>query len=412
MSSELPNILLDPASCAETRPIQLPIRNPLFWFCLTLSFLAGLAINVLPVTFKVFQEIFGAGYEMQGRTEALYFLGALLGSLTSGYLSTQVCLRLSARIGLILGGGGCLLIAGAQDTEMVQAGAFLMGMGATWLSIIYGAIVAAYFQASRQKLFAAITLSMAIGGFLSPLLVGVYVTHAWLVWSWPWWVPYLILAALFLTLAALVPAIPQVEALLSPKQTSLRAFLRSGVLWLIGFLMILHGIGQVGAVTWLGRLYEARLGLDESEVGMMISANLTGFILGRLFWTRWGDRFPDRIVLGLSAGIGASFYLLTILTHEFWLGLILIGIAGMGMSGDAISLNSLTAFQFRELAAKAFAVIQAMGQMGAALGPYLIGYLGEQSGTLQHGIWIVPVTIGSLSAIGFAWHFRYRTGTA
>src|SRR5262245_31409542 len=145
MTAELPNDLLEPPASGPSRSFRLPLRNPLFWFCLALSFLAGLAINVLPVTFKVFQKVFGAGYEMQGRTEGLYFVGALLGSLISGYLSTQVSLRMSARIGLVSGSCGCLLIGSAKNLEMVQAGALLMGMGATWLSIIYGAIVAAYF---------------------------------------------------------------------------------------------------------------------------------------------------------------------------------------------------------------------------------------------------------------------------
>jgi MFS family permease len=402
MSVEPPNSVL---TAVPQDASKLPFRDRLFWFCLALSFLAGLAINVLPVSFKVFQKIFGAGYEMQGRIEAFYFVGALLGSLLAGYLSSRVSLKVSARLGLILGGLGCALIGASNRAETTQIGAMLMGMGATWLSIVYGAIVAAYFQSIRQRTFAAISLSMAIGGFISPLAVGVYVSRAWMAWSWPWWIPYFILAVLFFSLAAIAPTVPEKDHQQAGRPAPFRVLIRSGALWLIGCLMVLHGIGQVGAVTWLGRLYQSRLPLDESHVGMMISANLTGFILGRLFWTRCGDRLPDRIMLGVSAGIGASFYLLTILTHQFWLGLILIGIAGMGMSGDAISLNSLTAFQFRELAAKAFAVIQALGQMGAALGPYVIGYLGERSGTLQDGIWIIPVTIGSLSLIGFTWHW-------
>jgi len=410
MSVESPNVLLPSRPLAVTS-LPLPLRNPLCWFCLGLSFLSGLAINVLPVTFKVFQKVFGAGYEMQGRTEGLYFVGALLGSLAAGYLSTRLSLKYSARLGLLLGGTGCLLIGASRRAETAQFGALIMGMGATWVTIIYGAIVAAYFQSIRQKIFAAISLSMAIGGFLSPLLVGMYMSRAWLMLNWPWWVPYVVLASGFFLLTGAVPNLPELSSVqrVEPgKQGHFRVLLRSGGLWLIGLLMVLHGIGQVGAVTWLGRLYQARLSLDESQVGMMISANLTGFILGRLFWTRWGDWLPDRIVLGVSAGIGASFYLLTILTHQFWLGLIFICIAGMGMSGDAISLNSLTASHFRNLAAKAFAIIQALGQMGAALGPYLIGYLGERAGTLQHSIWIVPVTIGSLSVAGFAWYLLDR----
>jgi len=83
-------------------------------------------------------------------------------------------------------------------------------------------------------------------------------------------------------------------------------------------------------------------------------------------------------------------------------------VAGMGMSGDAIALQSFTALRFRRQAARAFGITQALGHLGAAMGPYYIGFVGDHSGTLEQGIWVIPITIGTLSVLGFLWHLLDR----
>ncbi|MBM3802542.1 MAG: MFS transporter [Acidimicrobiia bacterium] len=387
---------------------RLPIRDKRFWFCLALSLLVGLTINLIPVTFKVFQKLFRAGYEMQGRTEALYFVGALVGSLLAGAVTSRTGPSLSARAGLALGSLGCFLIGSAQNFSMLQAGCLLMGLGSVWLSIIYGTVIAECFQTVRQRVFAAVNLTMAISGTLAPMGLGRYVSTAWLEWGWPWWIPYVSLAAIFLLCQLVVPSIPRKPPAQHSEPIALGSLLRSAALWLIGLGTILHGIGQMGAVVWLARLYEGRLGLSESQVGMMISTNLFGFITGRIILTRYGGRLPDRVLLGCSACTGSIFYLLTIMTGEHHLGLLFIYLAGIGMSGDAISLQSFTALRFSEAAPKAFAFTQALGHMGAAFGPYFIGFVGDRSGTLEQAVWIVPITIGTLSLLGFGWQLTDR----
>ena len=93
----------------------LPIQNPLFWFSVTLSFLVGSTINLLPVTFKVFQKLFQAGFEMQGQVNLFYFMGAILGNVLAGFLTTRIGAGLSVRVGLALGSLGCLMLAFSQN---------------------------------------------------------------------------------------------------------------------------------------------------------------------------------------------------------------------------------------------------------------------------------------------------------
>ena len=341
---------------------RLPLHDRIFWFTVGLGLLVGLTINLLPVTFKIFQIVFEAGYERQGRTEALFFLGALIGGLMAGSVTSRLGISRSAQAGLLFGGLGCLLVGSAQGFGMVQLGAVLMGLGNVWLTVIWGTVVAERFQDIRQRVFAALTLTMAISGTLAPMALGTWVSEAWLKRSWPWWLPYLALALLFFLCLRFVPR-PQLFAQGLHKSSALiscRSLLAKPARWLIGFGTILHGMGQMGAVVWLARLYENRLELPESQVGIMISSNLLGFITGRIIWTRFGGRLPDRVLLGCSAGVGSFFYVLTILSGDYRTGLLFMYLAGIAMSGDAISLQSFTAQRFQQGAAKAFALTQAI----------------------------------------------------
>ena len=367
----------------------------------------GLSINLVPMTFKVFEKVFKADYEMQGRTEGLYFVGAFFGALMAGYVTSRFGPSRSVRLGMIAVGAGCLLIGSAQNFLMVQSGSLLMGLGGVWLSVVYGAIVSQHFQSVRQRVFSAVMLTMAVAGTLAPMGMGYYLSYVWEREHWPWWIPYLALAGAFLLSLRFVPSTPSPgpdkPEERSSEGASLAGLLRSPALWLIGLGTVLHGLGQMGAVVWLGRLYESRLGLEEFQVGNMLSANLSGFICGRIFWTFFGGRLADRVLLGCSAAMGSTFYVLTILSPDYQLGLGLMFLAGLGMSGDAVSLGSYTALRFRHAAAKVFAFTQALGPLGAAAGPYIIGFLGKQTGTLEQGVWLIPLTIGTLSLIGFGW---------
>ena len=392
----------------------LPTGDKLFWFLIGLSLLVGLTINLLPVTFKVFEKLFQAGFEMQGRAEALFFLGALVGNILAGQVTHRRGPTASIKRGLAIGALGCFLLAAAQNWLMAQAGAVLMGVGYVWLTVVYATVTAQRFQESRQRVFAALALTMAVGGTLAPLGLGAYVDHAWMQRGWPWWIPYAGLMSLYLLTRLVVPSIPKWTPAPAKDgdQPPRRRLGLSPSLWLIGLAFTLHGIGQMGAVVWLGRLFAKRLLLSETQVGSMIAINTTGFIAGRIIWTWFGGRIPERILLGFSAAVGATFYVLTILSGSYRLGLLMIFVAGMGMSGDAISLQSFTALRFRRQAARAFGFTQALGHLGAAMGPYYIGLVGDYSGTLEQGIWVIPITIGTLSLLGFLWHVLDRSPRA
>ena len=66
----------------------------------------------------------------------------------------------------------------------------------------------------------------------------------------------------------------------------------------------MHGLGQMGAAVWLARLYASRLSLADSGVGLMISTNILGLILGRIIWTSFGGFLPTESYLVVALALG------------------------------------------------------------------------------------------------------------
>ncbi len=236
---------------------RLPIRDRLFWLCIAMSLLDGLSLNLLPVAFKIWRQLFAAGYEMQGRTEAFYFIGALVGALVGGTVASRTGVRRAARIGLAVSALGCGTFALARSFLVVQVGCSIVGLGSTWVRVCYTTFVAQFFQTVRQRVFASITLTMAVGATLGPTAMGLYVDHAWLEREWPWWVPFAVLGTAFLLCGALLPFVQEQKVAVANNQFSadipLCRLVQSAALWFIALATILHALGQVGAVVWLAR---------------------------------------------------------------------------------------------------------------------------------------------------------------
>jgi nitrate/nitrite transporter NarK len=77
----------------------------------------------------------------------------------------------------------------------------------------------------------------------------------------------------------------------------------------------------------------------------------------------------------------------------------------MFISGDGPSLNSYTGFRFLGKSAIAFALIGAFGNIGAAVGPYLIGTLGSRLG-LERAIWFMPVFSLALAVLALVCYLK------
>jgi len=173
-------------------------------------------------------------------------------------------------------------------------------------------------------------------------------------------------------------------------------------MWLIGLAYVLHGIAELGIISWVGKLYYQRLGITEQQMAFFISVNVISFALGRFLLTFIAGRFRDLTLLGLCAAGGTLFFVLIFLTTNYTLSLIWIAASGIFMSGNAPAMNSYMSHRFAGQLEFSFAVYQGFGALGSAIAPPLIGFVGDRT-SLETAVWLIPLGSGALALLAFCW---------
>ncbi|WP_340616848.1 4-hydroxyphenylacetate permease [Xenorhabdus entomophaga] len=137
-------------------------------------------------------------------------------------------------------------------------------------------------------------------------------------------------------------------------------------------------------------------------------------ILGMIYWSRRSDRLQERkIHTALPYLFAAAGWVLTSLTDHSMIQLLGIIMASTG-SFTAMAVFWTTPDQSISLRARAvgIAVINATGNVGSAVSPLLIGWLKDQTGSFNAGLYFVAglLVIGALMVLFIPMqHARSRT---
>jgi MFS family permease len=112
-------------------------------------------------------------------------------------------------------------------------------------------------------------------------------------------------------------------------------------------------------------------------------------------------------VIALCAALETAAFLATILSSNYLVGAAMFLVGGFFMSAIGPSLNSYLGGRLTQQAATAFALFAGLGNVGAALGPYLIGTTATDFG-IERGIFLSPLFSAMLSSTALLWHIRER----
>jgi ACS family tartrate transporter-like MFS transporter len=146
-------------------------------------------------------------------------------------------------------------------------------------------------------------------------------------------------------------------------------------------------IGLYGLALWLPQIVK-EFGLTILQVGFVTAIPYLVATTGMILWARNSDRRKERIwhVAGASlvgfAGLASSAFAPSPL-----LSLAALSIAAMGIHASLPVFWALpTAILGGTAAAGAIASINAIGNLSGFLGPYLIGYLKETTGSFSYAL--------------------------
>jgi fucose permease len=391
-----------------------PLRNdPIFWLVLALGCGYGAVFNFVPVTFPVFRRVFDSSLEQMGRTQVLFFASFLLFSIGGGWFIGRLGLRRAAAASVAIIAAGLAAIGSAQGFAGVLTGAFLLGLGIAATTVTGYSIINDYFGEKRQSVFFLFGVADAAGATAGPAALGSWIAHAE-AGGGNWRAGYLAAVASVLALSAWVlllnPARFPSNAGNRQNRNNLqvmREILSRPTIYVIGLAIFLHGVCQMGMVSWTGQLYQKKLNIDAALAAYFISANSAGFFAGRLLlsWVTARRHIPELLVLAACAAGGTLAFAGTIAADKYAAGLAMFAVAGFFISGDAPSTTSYAGTRFAGQSATAFSLMNGLGNIGGGAGPYLTGAIGSRFG-LAAGIWMMPVFSLSLAALALGWYLR------
>jgi nitrate/nitrite transporter NarK len=180
-----------------------------------------------------------------------------------------------------------------------------------------------------------------------------------------------------------------------------RVWMLAGVQF--GFLVGSYGIG-----FFLPQILQARQ-LTNLHIGMLTSAAYACATVAALLWARHVDRGARKIThLALSCAVSASGFLAAVAFREnFWLSFAGMTVAVIGVNGArALFWTIPPRFLSGMAAAGGLAFINSIGTTGGQVGPYVMGWLRESTGSFTVGLLVMAGFL--LAATSLAWWLAVR----
>ena len=406
----------EPSEASSTAPSMW--KDSLIWFILGIYFFSTSIMNFLPVTFPIFRRVFGSTLEQMGRIQMCYYGSALVFTLGGGWFVGRFGYKRSIAMALMVIASALVVIGTAQSYTIVVVGAFIFGLGVLPLAVTTASIIGEHFGPIRQRLFFVHGMVGSAGSVVGPAVLGWFLGNVERLGQ-SWRTAYFATATLIGTLV-LYPIFLRSKTLKAAKTedkaapTAGEAFkyiLSQPAMWMIFLLTTLHGLTEAGMISFVGQLYQRRLGVDAAQAAYFLSSHAGGFLAGRallsLISGRW--KIPELVILSACALGGAVFFAATILGTTYLWGMVFMFVSGVFVSGNGPSINSYLGMRFRDYAKTAFAFMSGISYIGGALGPYIVGFLGSEYG-LEKSMWIDPVFSLCLSAIALIWFYRDKSG--
>jgi MFS transporter, ACS family, tartrate transporter len=168
-----------------------------------------------------------------------------------------------------------------------------------------------------------------------------------------------------------------------------------------GFLVGSYGIGIFLPLI----LREGKL--TEVQIGFVSSACYLAAVIGMILWAGHVDRGASKVVnLSLSCVVSACGFLGAILfRNNFWVSVIWMGVAVTGVNGArAIFWTIPPRFLTGMAAAGGLAFINSIGTTGGFVGPYVMGWLTDETGSFSAGLLAMSGFL--VLAAALAWSLR------
>jgi len=305
------------------------------------------------------------------------------------------------------------LLLGATEAGFFPGVAFYLG---TWFPAQYRTRMIAWFMV-------AIPVSSVIGGPLSGWLLTMNGVGGIAGWQWMFIIEGLPVVLIGIALLYVLADSPEDVAWLTDEERRLvrarlaaesrprevrhlGAAVRDPRVLILALVQFGFLVGSYGIGIFLPLILRAGK-LSEIEVGFASSACYLAAVVAMILWAVHVDRGASKVLhLSLSCALSACGFLGAIVFRDhFWVSVVWIALAVIGVNGArAIFWTIPPRFLTGMAAAGGLAFINSIGTSGGFVGPYIMGWLADETGSFSAGLLAMSGFL--VLAAGMAWSLR------
>lgn len=356
--------------------MQNPYRRTIA-ACYSVNVTMSVIGNLSPLLFLTFHELYDISYSLLGTLVLINFCTQLTVDLIFSFFSHKFNIPLTVRLTPIIAIAGLVLTALAPVLfpNAVYLGLVLgtvvscaaSGLCEVLISPVIAAIPAENPDHEMSKLHSVYAWGV-VGMVVVATVFLLLVDHKY----WQWLVALMTLVPI--TAAILFARAPILQMQTPEKTSGAINFLKDKGVWLCILAIFLGGAAECTMAQWASGYLEQALGLPK-VLGDLLGVALFAFALGfgRSLFSKIG-KYPSRAILW--GAVGATVCYLIAALSPF----AIVGLLGCAFTGFCVSMmwpGSLLVASDRYPAGGVliFALMAAGGDMGASVGPQLVGMI-------------------------------------
>ncbi|MGE0359644.1 MAG: MFS transporter [Vicinamibacterales bacterium] len=185
----------------------------------------------------------------------------------------------------------------------------------------------------------------------------------------------------------------------------LRAAFASGRLWALAAIYFTVVLAIYGVSFWLPQMLQALGGTSSAVVALVSAIPYVAAALAMVAVGARSDRTGERRwhVAGSALAGALGFVLAALAPGSFVLSLAALSLAAMGVWGALGPFWALpTAFLTGRAAAGGVALVNSVANIGGFVGPTVMGYMRDLTGSFSAGLWLLAGALAAGAAIALA----------
>lgn len=370
--------------------------------CHTVNVIMAIVANLSPLLFLTFRSIYGISYSLLGTLVLIFFCTQLGIDLIFSFFSHKFNIQATVRILPFLTVAG-LVIYALVPTFMpnyaylgLAVGTALFAVSSGLAEVLMSPIVAAIPsddpEGEMSKLHAAYAWGVVFTVIFSTVFLLLFGKENWYILALIFCAFPIFAAALFAT--STIPPMKTPE-----KASGALKMLKNKGIWLCVAAIFLGGAAECTMSQWASGYLEAALGIDKvwgDVFGVALFAVMLG--LGRTLYAKMGKNIARVLFVG---AIGATVcYLVAAISNIAVIGLIACAFTGFCVSMMWPGSILIASDKYPTAGVFIYALMAAGGDLGASVGPQLVGSVtdialkNQRLISLAQGLALTPEQLG------------------